>query len=69
MKKNNDYSVISVITGLTRGEASKVSASIFSAKERYAPDARGTSAMGRTSDVGKMLSTNNQKFLGGKKNG
>ena len=65
MAGKKDQSVVSVISGLTKIQASNILADITKSKSKHAPFGRGTIAQGSIFDVGKMLSGGFKKITGG----
>ena len=65
MAGKKDYAVVSVVSGLTRKQASLISSAIMNAKEAIAPFGRGTAAVGKHSIVGSLLQKGTKK-IGGK---
>ena len=62
MAGKKDQSVVSVLSGLTKNQASNILADITKSKNRHAPFSRGTSAQCSVFDIGKMLSTGIKKI-------
>ncbi|MBP3267970.1 MAG: hypothetical protein J6M07_06590 [Ruminococcus sp.] len=60
-----DNAVVAVISGLTSGQASKISAEIMKAKQKHAPLGRGTIATGQQQNVGSLLQKGTKR-IGGK---
>ena len=65
MAGNKDKSVVAVISGLTDTQAANINRDIMKAKRKHAPNSRGTSAIGRSMDVSRMLDRG-FKRIGGK---
>lgn len=65
MSGKKDYSVVSVISGLTSNQASQISRDIMRSKEKYAPLGRGTIASGKHSSVGALIQKGTKR-IGGK---
>lgn len=65
MSGKKDYSVVSVISGLTSNQASQISRDIMRSKEKYAPLGRGTIASGKNSNVGALIQKGTKR-IGGK---
>ncbi len=62
-KKNQ--AVVAVISGLTNNQAAQITKDIIKAKQKYAPQARGTASMGLMSSVGSLLQKGTKR-IGGK---
>ena len=65
MSGKKDYSVVSVISGLTSNQAAQISRDIMRSKEKYAPLGRGTIASGKHSNVGALIQKGTKR-IGGK---
>ncbi len=61
-KKNQ--AVVAVISDLTNNQAAQITKDILKAKQKYAPNARGTAASGLFSDIGKLLQKGNKRIGG-----
>ncbi|HOO25267.1 MAG TPA: hypothetical protein PKW24_01495 [Clostridiales bacterium] len=55
MAGKKDQSVVAVIDGLTKTQAANISSDILKAKNKHAPEARGTAAIGNRFDIKKNL--------------
>lgn len=66
MAGSRDQVVVSVLSGLTKIQASKVSADIIKALHKHAPLGRGTTALGSKFDVGNLLSNGIKQITSGK---
>ena len=64
MAGKKDQAIISVISGLTNIQASKILADITKAKGKHAPFSRGTTAQSNILDIGKMLSNGIKQITG-----
>lgn len=58
-----DKAVITVISDLTNDQAAQITKEIMKAKQKYAPNGRGTIASGKKIDIGAMLQMGKRKFL------
>lgn len=64
MAGKKDKAVVAVISGLTSNQSAQITKEIMRAKEKYAPQSRGTVASGLLSSVGALLQKG-QKRIGG----
>ena len=64
MAGKKDRAVVSVTTGLTQNQASKMVAGITKTKGYYAPLSRGTIAQGSISDIGRLLGGGQERLDG-----
>ena len=64
MAGKKEYSVVSVISGLTFNQASDIASDIMKSKQKRAPHGRGTAASGLMSEIGSLLQ-DGRKYLGG----
>ena len=55
MAGKKDYSIVTVISGLTSTQAANISRDIQKSKHKHAPKARGTTATGAREDIGSLL--------------
>ena len=60
-----DKALVAVLSGLTSNQSGEIMREFMKAKDKYAPNARGTIATGRQKDVGNMI----QGKSGGRKKG
>jgi len=65
MAGKKEYAVVSVVSGLTRKQASLISSGIINMKDAIAPLGRGTIASGKHSVVGNLIQKGVKK-IGGK---
>ena len=65
MAGKKDKAVVAVISGLTANQSAQITKEIMRAKEKYAPQSRGTVASGALCSVGALLQRG-QKRIGGK---
>lgn len=65
MSKEKDYTIITKIDGLTKKESRKLSNAIEDAKDKIAPDARGTTIKGKTNEINPNLGKEMSKKIGG----
>ncbi len=65
MAGKKDKAVVAVISGLTANQSAQITKEIMRAKEKFAPQSRGTIASGALSSVGALLQRG-QKRIGGK---
>lgn len=64
MAGKKDKAVVAVISGLTPTQAANIHKDIVKAKQKHAPNGRGTSSIGPMESIGNMLQRK-QKFLKG----
>lgn len=64
MARKKDYAVVSVISDLTAKQASQITKDIMDAKQKHAPNARGTAASGTMSRIGSLLQRGNKRIGG-----
>lgn len=64
MAGKKDRSVVAVISGLTSRQASQMSREIMRAKDKFAPNGRGTIATGVRENVGKLLQKGTKRIGG-----
>ena len=68
MAGKKDNAIVVVISDLTSEQDAQMTKEIMKAKRKYAPNARGTIASGKKSDVAGLLQTGyNRKLAIGKK--
>lgn len=65
MSKEKDNSLITKIDGLTKKELRELSNTIEDAKDKIAPDARGTMIKGKTSEININSGKEMTKKIGG----
>ena len=64
MAEKNDKALVTVISGITGDQEAQMSKEIMKAKNRYAPNSRGTSSVGLISDIGSLLGKEVKKIGG-----
>ena len=61
MAGKKDNKMVLVLTDMTDNQAAQMLKEVVKAKKKYAPNARGTAACGKRSDVGNLLQSGIRK--------
>lgn len=59
---SRDNAVVAVVAGLTPGQAGRLSSRIMMAKQKIAPESRGTIASVNEKQVGRMIRCSNKRI-------
>ena len=63
-----NHALVAVLAGLTPSQAAGISQEIMKAKQKYAPEGRGTIDIGRHENIGALLQGGQRKALGRREN-
>lgn len=68
MAGKKDNAVVAVVSDLTSEQAAQMTKEIMKAKQKYAPNGRGTIASGKKTDVGILLQKGSSGKIESKRN-
>ena len=68
MAGKKDNTMVLVLTDMTDNQAAQMLKEVVKAKKKYAPNARGTAACGKRSDVGNLLQSGMREPSPGSRN-
>ena len=61
-----NHALVAVLAGLTPIQAAEISQDIMKAKQKHAPEGRGTIAIGKHENIGTLLQRGQRKAIGRK---